>query len=470
VGVVPVVVVSVGENFACDLMEKAVLNDFLEARIRNKACESQGKSSMNRKNGSPIVEQTNSKSRSGLTPNQLQVLQSNPRINEIGTVLDIPYGQKYQAIEEVIGEAEYLVGMLSSHASNKNWRLHFVPVRSNTANAYAIWQSSFQAVCITTQLINELDVLSDQVTRYLLSQSNNESRFSFLKHQPFTLEKSCQILKKLLLRGAVAFVVAHEVGHIIAGHQGALSSIPCAKQSESEEVATVLDAFALKNSDEPLNSDSLLTNAHELDADIQGIHLTAAMWKQLQAAFLKSDPNSDDRVLINHAVENDEKLLLIASAGAMIALALFGFQSFSNDWKQRPSHPLTAVRCFAVLSLLSDLILRPSEEKSGLLGVNLNLHPVCAEALFAIHGALGRIVLKAYTSGGLDTDVARQLHETPSSSRLSFMLQVTGIQSVVENINEVKALFHQLGAELKKHETKRNPFVRVSNESLIQWS
>lgn len=407
-------------------------------------------------------------SRTGLNQNQIKALQRSLDAKNRGKIIDVPAGSMYRGELEVLARVgEELTRKFTGHFSKGSFRVPFLLLDSEKVNAYAYWMNSFEAICITTSLAIELDTLCDDVASYLVRLNNERSGYAYIRDLNLSDDIKRQSLKGLLLQGAMAFFIGHEVGHLSAGHKPvvAVTSANSVSSDEADVEQTLfVDDFIVEatSTEQKVGSHSLRLNAHEVDADVQGIALSAAFWLEMSQSVSKLPAEAE---LLRAAMFSSDRLLLLASTGTAIAMSLMGFKEFNGDWNRQASHPLTAVRCVVGLVVLAQrLAEQPREE------LNLQLQPACIEALSLVHSRLGSLLLRANSIKETDSLVIHALKDAPSQQKLGVMFRATGMTQVVARSNEVVQYLNELSAEFDACAPQREHAIRVSKQMLAKWT
>ena len=120
-------------------------------------------------------------SRTDLNDNQIMALQNALNAKGRGKIINVPVGGEYAVdLETVAGVGEELTKRFTRHFLKDSWRVRFLLLESNRSNAYAYWMSSFEAICITSTLVREIDTLCDDVASYLVRHKDERSGFTYL--------------------------------------------------------------------------------------------------------------------------------------------------------------------------------------------------------------------------------------------------------------------------------------------------
>ncbi|PJC96467.1 hypothetical protein GQ37_022640 [Janthinobacterium sp. BJB1] len=409
--------------------------------------------------------------RTKLNDNQIEALQRALDYKKRGTVIDLPAGKVYNGDIEILAKVgEVLTERFTDHVRPGGWPVRFVVIESRISNAYAYWMSSFEAICMTTSLAREIDSLCDDVASYLVGHHHERSGFAYIHDVGLSDEVKRASLKGLLIQGVMAFFVGHEAGHLLAGHKPviiAAASAATAGDEDSEELEFVSDDFFTEASSTAAVAGlhSLRLNAHEIDADVQGFALTAAFWLDLHEVTRSDFKLSAETELVLAASSSPDRLLLLASTGAAIAMSLMGFAQLSGNWERQATHPLTAVRCVVGLAVLANRLAAQQQQK-----LTLQLQPECIEALSMVHSRLGSILLRAARSDGKYTDVARLLEDAPSNRRLGLMFEATGVAQAISKSDEVVRFLAEMSAEFNASASQRSTAIRVPMENLVEWT
>lgn len=412
-----------------------------------------------------------SKNRLGLTRNQIAKLQEALDEKAHGKVIVVRAGRSYGAHLELIAQVgERLTAQFTSHF-DKDLPVHFVMLGSGKSNAYAYWMNSFEAICMTTTLAQEIAGLCGDVAEYLVRLHGGSGGFAYLQDVAMPPDVKHAALTALLIRGVMAFFIGHEVGHVWAGHKPimvrttAATAEPDGDRQEAAECfgdAVIAEAAA---GEEGAGGDALRLNAHELDADVQGMVLTAAFWRQLRDQAQAGGGRPEDAALRAAAMASHDRLLLLASSALAIAMSLMSFKQFSGAWLQ-PTHPLTAVRCLVGLRVLANALAETTEQY-----LTLELPGPSVEALTMVHMRLASLVLKAGKVDGQYSDLALQLKHAPGSDdQVQLMYRATGVSQAVERSNDVVAFLAQLGAEFNACAPLRARALHGTGDALVQWS
>lgn len=406
--------------------------------------------------------------RINLNANQINALQLALDSKGRGRIINLLVGDTYDAeIEDLAILGEKLTKKFTGHFLPGSWQVRFIVLDSGIRNAYAYWMNSFEAICITNALARQIDSLCDDVASYLVNHSDERSGFAYIRDVELTTEEKLASLKGLLLQGAMAFFIGHEVGHLCAGHKPVMTAaraVATPDQECSEEPKYFVDEFIAQatSKNESLSIHSIRLNAHEVDADVQGLALSAAFWLELAGGADKSPAQAE---LVRAASSTQERLLLLASTGVAIAMSLMGFEQLKDDWNKQATHPLTAVRCVVGLAVLAHrLKAKPPEY------LTLHLERECIEALSLVHSRLGSILLRMTESEGPQSEVAQKLRDVPSNEKLKFMFHATGVAKAVVESNDVVEYLAELSAEFNACEASRSKAIRVPEKMLANWS
>jgi hypothetical protein len=417
-----------------------------------------------------MTKKVAAQSRTGLGLNQIAALERTLNTRKYGRLIDTKKGSSYGKYEAVARVGEELTGFFTQHFSKKGSRVHFTLLGSKIANAYAIWQQSFETISLTSRMAMEVEALAGYVAKYLAERSSNDSGFSYVHDIPLESAEREAALKSLLLQGAVAFLIGHEAGHLAAGHKPILLGTAMATaQRKRRRTArgVVLDrvvmAKAVAGPAQQVKN-SLRLNAHEVDADVQGIALTAAYWLSIRGELQTSTSPPVDAALMLEACAQPERLLLLASTGAAIALSMFGYKAFEADWSNQCTHPLTAVRCVVALGALGKLMIGHASNSA------LELCQECTEALMIVHQRLASLYLEAADADGQSSPVEQMLRAAAVDERMQLILRVTGIAQAVENSSALAGYLSELSAEFDSCGETRRPYIRVSEDSLLRWT
>ncbi|MBV7536223.1 M48 family metalloprotease [Duganella sp. sic0402] len=412
-------------------------------------------------------------SRTGLNSHQIKALQVALDQKRRGEVIDVPAGKSYGAeLEVLVKMGEDMTKRFTRDFQAESWPVHFVLLDSKISNAYAYWMASFEVICMTTTLAREIDELCDDVARYLVNHAGNVSGFSYLRDIELTIEVKSASLKGLLVQGVMAFFVGHEAGHLLAGHKpvvlaaaaGAGGDLQGEKDPEFEFfVDDFIAEVASKN--EGAGVHSLRLNAHEIDADVQGFSLTARFWLELQEVTQSGVKWPAEAALLPAVSSKPDRLLLLASTGAAIAMSLMGFKQFKGDWNKQETHPLTAVRCVVGLAVLANRLADRPQER-----LTLQLQGECIEALSLVHSRLASILLMAAKADGEYSQVAQMLKDKPEDQQLGVMFHATGVAQAVALSNDVVKFLAELLREFKACAPERAKAIRVPQEMLVEWS
>ncbi|MBT9503153.1 MAG: hypothetical protein IV092_18045 [Burkholderiaceae bacterium] len=407
-------------------------------------------------------------SRTGLNSNQIKALQKVLDDKKRGKVIDVVMGTPYAPdIEPIAAVGEDLTERFTDHfIKTSSWRVRFLMLDSELSNAYAYWMSSFEAICLTTTMAREIAELSDDVARYLLKRSGHGSGFAYLTDVDLPLHVKHAALRSLLIQGAMTFFVGHEAGHLAAGHKAVIVT-GASNADPDEEHVLFVDEFvaAAKAEGATSNNRSLRLNAHEVDADVQGFALAAAFWLNLKGELEAADDLPAEAALICASCTQPDRLLLLASTGAAIAMSIMGFKEFDGDWNKQPTHPLTAVRSLIGLVVLSKRLTQDQAEQT-----TLRLLPQCVEALSLVHSRLGSLLLMAARADGNYSPVARMLEDAPKEQKLDLMFHATGVAQAVSQSHDVVSYLAALSSEFDACASLRASGVRVAPTSLAQWS
>lgn len=411
-----------------------------------------------------MPKQSKGPSRTGLSPSQLAVLQSTLTNEKRGKIVHVSIGRSYGKMESVPGIAEWLTELYASRFAKTTRLVSFVFVGSKKSNAYVYWYSSFDVVCITSAMAKELDHLAGELAWRLVQNVRKGGGFSFLDESPLTSSERRAAVKSLLLQGAVAFVVGHEFGHLAGGYDGVAAQGAQAaslRRKRKRQEGVLLDQFlsgaSAMSSGE---AGALRSQAHELDADVQGMALAWVSWEALRCelddpAFL-ANPRKQ---LLREACSTPERMLLLACTGAAIALSLFGYRQPEGD-----GYPLTAVRCIVGLGVLNKMFMDNRE------GSPLELSPESTEALILVHQLLGDYVLRAAQTSPEPWPLAETLEATAVADRANVMLRATGIVPALEKPELLRSYLSSLADAFNECAALRAPKARMEQERLVRWS
>lgn len=408
-----------------------------------------------------------------LSSSQIKSLQQSLDMNARGKVVDVPLGTAYDDILETVARVgEEMTKEFTGPSSFKpgGWRVRFLLLESGTSNAYAYWMTSFEAICLTTTLAREIDTLCDVVAKSIVRDSRKGGGFAFLQELDIPPRDKWAMLKGVLMQGAMAVYVGHEAGHLAAGHKPVMTSGASATEAADPQADCLLyvDDFVSASHDEEgaPTTRSLRLNAHEVDADVQGFGLTARYWQRRRDHVLTAKKLPPDATVLRAACAQPERLLLVASTGAAIAIALMGFKTFSHDWNKQRTHPLTAVRCVVGLGALANLLAGDVGPESTLL-----LRPECMEALSVVHARLGTLLLTVAKYDGKHSDLTRRLEVTRDpNQRLLLMFNATGVAQALTQSNDVVRYIAQLCKEFGACAPMREPAIRAVPNGLVEWS
>jgi hypothetical protein len=414
-------------------------------------------------------------SRVDLSANQITLLQKSLDAKARGKIMDVPLGTPYDdhELETIarIGEEMTKEFTGPSHFKPGGWRVRFLLLDSEASNAYAYWMTSFEAICLTTAMAREIDLLCDVVAKSIVRDSKKGGGFAFLHEIDIAPEEKWAMLKGVLMQGAMAVFIGHEAGHLSAGHRPAITSSASATESEGTQAEDVLlyvdDVITAPAADEgPPPPLSLRLNAHEVDADVQGFGMTARYWQKRCDDIRAAKEFPPQATILKAACARPERLLLIASTGAAIAISLMGFKTFAADWNKQPTHPLTAVRCVVGLAALAKLLTGDEGAKSTLL-----LRPECMEALSVVHARLGTILRAAAKHDGKHSDLTLKLAGALNNDqRLQLMFNATGVAQAMTRSNDVVRYIAQLHAEFSACAPLRLHAIRALPNRLVEWS
>lgn len=264
----------------------------------------------------------------------------------------------------------------------------------------------------------------------------------------------------------MAFFVGHEVGHLCAGHKPVMTTAAATENEQEGEEDFFVDDFIVEaaSKDDGPGVHSLRLNAHEVDADVQGIALTAAFWLNLHDVTRSDSELSSEVDLIRAASSRSDRLLLLASTGVAIAMSLMSFKQFDGNWNKQPTHPLTAVRCIVGLTVLANkLAASPLEQ------LTLQLPQECIEALSLVHSRLGSILLRAAQYDGVYSEVTQMLKDVPNNTKLGVMFHATGMTQAVAKSNDVIRYLAELSEEFNACAPRRDMAIRVPRNLLTEW-
>lgn len=410
-----------------------------------------------------------------LSASQISSLQQSLDKKARGKVLNVPRGTPYEGdeLEAIARIGEKMTKEFTGPSNFKlgGWRVRFLLLDSNVSNAYAYWMTSFEAICLTTTLAREIDTLCDVVAKAIVTDSRRGGGFSFLHELDLEPTEKWAMLKGVLIQGAMAVFVGHEAGHLAAGHKPIMTSGASTPENEDTNaqdsllyVDEVITASALGKGAQ--STGSVRLNAHEVDADVQGFGLTARYWQKQRRRVLDATNLPPEATVLKAACALPERLLLVASTGAAVAISLMGYKTFADDWNEQETHPLTAVRCVVGLSALAKLLTGGGSAESTLM-----LPSECVEALSVVHSQLGAMLLLAAEVAGMHTDLSRRLKDTKDAKqRLLLMFNATGVAQAITRSNDVVRYIAQLSAELAAGASVREQAIRALPDRLVEWS
>ncbi|TAK93503.1 MAG: hypothetical protein EPO09_12425 [Aquabacterium sp.] len=417
-----------------------------------------------------MQNRTSISSRTGLNSNQIKALQDLLDVDRRGKVVDAPGDGTYDDMNPLAKVGEDLTERFTQGFEVGSFRVHFLLLDSEKSNAYAYWMKSFEAVCMTTTMAREIDALCGDLANHLVQHPGESGGFAYIHEVPISSNLREASLKSLLVQGAMAFLVGHEVGHLAAGHKPLFlkkTSVAGAMAENRKVTDVAVDQFVATAATDYCDEGghSLRFNAHEVDADVQGVAFAAAHWLAIQSEVSTSAHLPDSADLIRAACANPSRLLLLASTGMAVSFSLMGFKQWGNDWNSQPTHPLTAVRCVVGLGVLDNLL-----DDNVPQGSPLELGPDCLEGLSLVHSRLGSILLDAARSDGQYSEFARKLEDTLENDRLNLMFHGTGVAQAVQKSSEVASYLADLSAEFNACAQQRALALRVPLASLVPWS
>lgn len=415
--------------------------------------------------------------RSDLSADQVKALQTSLDSRGHGKIIEVRAGMQYdEDVEQIAAVGEKLMQTFTGRFVPGGWRVRFVMLDSEASNAYAYWKSGFEAICMTNTLAREIDYLCNDVALSIGGNHNSASGFAYLKDIDIPEDHKLGMLKGLLVQAVVAVFLGHEAGHLGAGHKPVFfGNTAAADSGESlvDEPALFVDELfaAAKSADSGSSAHSARFNAHEVDADVQGFALASAFWltSQRQLGAMAAPPY--EATVMKAAFATPERLLLLVSTGAAIAVSLMGFKKFTGEWDQQTSHPLTALRCLIGLTVLGKLITGDEPDQCDEDGhLPLMLRPECMEALSLVHARLGEIVLAAAKVDGKYSPFTLRLKKANKVGRLRLMFRATGIAQAVAKSKDVVRYLAELSAEFDACASLRKGAIRVVPATLVQWS
>lgn len=347
-----------------------------------------------------------------------------------------------------------------------NLPLFFVPIDHPKSNAYACWLGSFDVVAITARLMREVETLSLRTASYILAvgqkgtDETQRSSFAQLFAQAPFSEKHLDGLAGLLSQGILAFLVGHEVGHLVAGHRGTFEKYQWSKSAVgmgciNEANQAPRDEYIAK-----------VLNAHEIDADIQGLQFLLEHWSLVCHNSKRSDGISIDQEvaakIFHTLLANNLDRVFMSVLVVSMALALLGFQDYQKGSLLRPTHPLTAVRMLAAAKLLP-LMLGTQSTYTEL------IQRQCVEAISVVHSVLGSILLDSLALGE-NFQAAHELKATPVEGRLDVMLDLTGISPAIRDFESFGMYFKELACAFEDTAHLRTSHRRWTIERIHSWT
>ena len=223
----------------------------------------------------------------------------------------------------------------SNFLDNPKRELVFALLNYPQPNGFALPCENFDAVLITTGFFVNLNKLTDRVFTILfngdMSAITGEKNFkndflSYCKDQQIDCRHTLQYLTRHL---AIGHIIGHEFGHLASGHCGFANSI--------EEFETESDDYSLAANFSDISTQSLLSQAREIDADVR-----AAWWIK----YLLNQPISPNHLEIHKWLKADScRLTFIFSLSSLLWYVTLGAARFSSkNLNASTTHPPTSLR------------------------------------------------------------------------------------------------------------------------------
>lgn len=416
------------------------------------------------------------KLKSGMLPKEYKALKAFLQKQGWGTPVDTNAQLFLPTLEELAQLGRNMCCRARTHYLSTR-PLYFIPLAHHEQNAYAIWLQNADFIAITTPLIEQIKTFSAYAAKYGVNRAlpnstptSQRSSFSAL-HDYVVSNKVTTIdaVSGLLIQGAYAFLIGHEVGHLASGHPGVFNEYAAASQRSSinETVAASGESYA------DTAQKQVIFNSMEVDADIQGVKFLLSHWDHVLGNTTRSECNSSEeerftaqifRTLLNPP----QTRMFISVASITIAIALLGFGKFNEKQLMQKTHPLSAMRVLLAMRAITDLCQSDEQDKSGAIKNEL-IADECKEALFFIHAAMGQMLLQAHSLGE-KTDFAKSIAQTPPENRLKFMLDQTGMFAAIGSIESISNHIQVLSNTFNSTAALRVPHQRWASKDLLRWT
>jgi len=354
--------------------------------------------------------------------------------------------------------------------------LFFIPVASTVPNAYAINLNGFDAIVLTDRLIKAIDGFTLYLTRYLelmldkpapVGQVRRFGAFSVLSPLPGSTRSKMNALYWIIRDGVLAFLVGHELGHLASGHIPVLiHHRDLVKNSAGAAWDEAGAADAMDAGTKDARASEVLV-AHEIDADIQGMHFLARHWCNVVADVAVST----EQQMVSSAVLATTPLRYMMSIICIgIAFMLLGLEPFNANWKQRKSHPSGATRILTAMISMSNFF--PDADGRALMTCQ------AAEALTFVHAAWGQALLQHKPSAEnpdhptytpRDAAVYAGLSTMSADARHAFLFNATGIDGMVQASGEMETFLQHMSQTYGTESSRRVQSRRTRPEQMVIW-
>jgi hypothetical protein len=341
--------------------------------------------------------------------------------------------------------------------------LHFLPLASADLNARVAWIDGCDVVMVCTGMFDALKRLArlEAAKAYNIANKREmRSIFGGLFEQVKSGERAHLALKRMFLRGAMAFLVGHEIGHLVAGHQGVFGKFTAFGPGASANEGAIDEIGCASMADAATGPARLAVNSLEIDADVQGCKLLETTW-------LAAHPNDEvERAVLHYMLESVERRLFISATSISAVFFLLGFNGFDKAAILQKSHPLTSARLVIALQCVSQLyrVDFAQQRASGSSPTN--------EGLMFINGCFGSLLLDAYAARTDDKQpgIAAEFSALPQVERHERLLRHTGVYGAMHNILAINEQLALLRAAYDSYENNRRPRRRWMPQDLVNWT
>ena len=411
---------------------------------------------------------------SGLSPARSDKLKSWLSRNQYGTSIDghseSDFGSIWAATEICRQLSEVGHGLYTKQAIP----LFFVPIEGQERNAYAYYvqDANFDVVSITRALLNSVDEFTFFLGRYLMLSPERKvgGSLNFLYKTEGDLKVKVDILGTLIRDGVLAFLIGHELGHLMAGHLAVVHELRNQANFVGADESSVWDEALMASMAKELMHDlekSSILNALEVDADIQGMDFLARHWR---AVFDDNNLSPDQTAIYSDALKTTERRYFISLTCIGIAFLLLGFKPFDGSWMAQPTHPLGATRLLIALKALPSFFHAAN-------GLEL-IRAEAVESIVLVHSAWAQKLLSDEKTGvssdassatKRDADILKVVKSKPSEKKHNYMLSASGVLGAIHASEQMGEYLTQLSESLASTEALRSYAMRTRVEKLKQW-